>query len=294
MQQPNHHKPCQHCGCLIDRKTTLCTYCGRLVKAEKQLPIIQEVEQPTQQLTLYQNPLALVFVVTMLVYLTALALSMRLQDYNPVAQWWSPDPAVLYYLGNHSLADTWTANEWWRLLLSPFLHVNLVHVFVMLVLTGYIGTLSLLNLDLSRKRFWITLFACAVTGGATSIAWQAISGTSAVSMGLAPIVFGYLGLNYSHGRRRMDLLLAKRFQQLLIIAHSVAIIVSVSGLAFVDHAANVGAMTAGLWCGWYFDRHREQNYWRICEQVFLLTCQVGVLYGLVSIAQNLWAFVPKN
>lgn len=292
MQQHNHHKPCKYCGCLIDRQTSLCTYCGRLVKVEEKTE--PDTQEPQTQLAFYQNPLALVFLLITLFYLAGLGLSMRLKGYDPVTEWWTPDPAILQYLGSHSLVDTWQAHEAWRLLTASFLHTNLIHVCFMTLLAGYIGTLSLLNLELNRKRFWITLFLTATIGGLCSLIWQRLFAGSYTSMGLSPILFGFLAMNLSHFHLQYDLLLAKRFKQLLIIAYSVAILLGVSGWVHVDHAAHIGATLAGLFCGWHFEFNRDRPRWRILEQIFLFVCIVGFLYGIFEVIQNIAPLLPQR
>lgn len=272
-----------------------------MVHAEKRLP--QAAEEPTSEsLALHQNPLSLVFLICALFYLISLALSMRLETYNPVVTWWAPAPAIMQYMGVNTLEDTLLAREFWRLILTPFLHINLIHIFFMLLLTGYVGTLSLLNLNLDRKRFWITLFASGLLGGLCSLAWQYGIAGSYPSLGLSPIIFGFLAMNYSQCHAQFDLLLAKRFQQMLILAHSAALLLAVSGLVNVDHAAHIGGMVAGYVCGWSFHKKVKKQdppspipmLYLLLEHGLLFVCVVGFLYGCFEVILNILPFFPSN
>jgi membrane associated rhomboid family serine protease len=255
------------------------------VSAEKKV-----VEHPIEkvQLPLHQNPLALLFLLTTTFYLVALGISMLLQDYNPITQWWAPSQAILSYMGANTFSDTWQAQEFWRLLLYPFVHANLIHVFFMLILSGYVGSLSLLNLDLNRRHFWLTFFLSALAGGGLSFLIQSGFDLGNHSIGLSPVLFGFLGLNYLRSRLQFDFLLAKRFTHLLLIAHAISVILDVAGWVSVDHAAHFGAMAAGMLSGWYFEKQMKHRLFKLGEQAFLFACTVGFLFGCYEVAQNLF------
>lgn len=115
---------------------------------------------------------------------------------------------VLFYRGETDLLVTWLAKdnaaiargEWWRLVSAHFLHTNILHLAISLLLLVPLGRL------LEREMGWLKFLGLCILGGAAGAGisyWltpQRTYGLSATGMGLFGALF--LALIRSPDRKR--------------------------------------------------------------------------------------------
>ncbi|HSH65449.1 MAG TPA: rhomboid family intramembrane serine protease [Bacteroidia bacterium] len=134
-------------------------------------------------------------------------------------------------------------NEWWRLLTSVFLHVNLVHLLFNMYALFSIGVL--LEPVTGHWRFLAYYIVLGVGASITSLMWS----TFIVSVGASGAIFGLFGFYLIYllaGKRKMN-----KFNPVSTsIIISIGINLLIGGIStFIDNAAHIGGLITGFLCG---------------------------------------------
>lgn len=160
--------------------------------------------------------------------------------------------------------------EWWRLLSSIFLHVNLIHLALNAYILWIFGTT--LERDIGRL---CTLAVFLVTGVFAAAVSFAFAPGFTVSVGASGAIFGFVGAFVAHSYLRRSNLLA---QARLRSALSLLLINLVFGFVAregIDWRAHVGGFVAGLVAGFVVDPSRPPATRRIAAVTGLVALLVG-------------------
>ncbi len=176
------------------------------------------------------------------------------------------------------------AGQFWRLGTALFLHANLLH----LGFNGYALWIFGPQVEgpYGRLRFLLIYFLSGLAASAISFLF-----TPAVSIGASGAIFGLIGASGAYLYRYRDRLLMgrNRLANLIgIVAYNV-----LYGFVspWVDNAAHIGGLLAGLALGWFLAPRYEVSFTdptrplRVVDQVSLRQWLLGIL--LVSLGIGL-------
>lgn len=149
--------------------------------------------------------------------------------------------ALLFALDKAALAH----GEWWRLLTPLLIHAGLLHLFFNMYALWISG--PLVEGIYGSRRFLAMYLLCGVAGSVASMLF-----TPGTSVGASGAIFGLFGILFT-AMRTHRLLLDRRARALsaqigMLIIVNLAIGFGLFG-GFVDNAAHVGGLLAGLWLG---------------------------------------------
>lgn len=159
-----------------------------------------------------------------------------------VAKGGSGDSRVLLALGANETAHV-LAGQWWRLLASLFLHSGVLHLLMNGWALYQLG--SLFERWVGAGRMLTVYFASGIAGSVASLFW-----TRGLSVGASGAIFGVLGALITFLLRRRSLLLpyARSLLGQLVMWAVINIALGFS-IAFIDNAAHLGGLAAGLLLG---------------------------------------------
>jgi len=141
--------------------------------------------------------------------------------------------------------DAVAAGEWWRILTSAFLHVNLLHILFNMWALFLFG--PLLEQLYGRIEYLAIYLLCAAGGSVLTILAQ----PQQQAVGASGAIFGLLGLAFAVSRRR-HLALPRQTRMVLgqigsLLFINLAITFFVPGISVTGH---LGGLAVGLVLGW--------------------------------------------
>ena len=168
-------------------------------------------------------------------------------------------------LGNFDSATlvVWGANygllitdgQWWRLLTSIFLHLNLLHIAINMWVLWSVGRIT--EKLYGRTKFAALYFVAGLSGSLLSIAWN----PEILSAGASGAIFGILGAFFAylaHGGTRVPL----AFMRAHLLPTALFVIFNITDGMMqpgIDNAAHVGGLLSGLLLGWTLARPLDRN-----------------------------------
>jgi membrane associated rhomboid family serine protease len=184
-------------------------------------------------------------------------------------------------------AGAW--GEPWRLMSSAFLHGNLLHIGMNLLVLRQLG-------DTAERLFGSRAYAAvyllsALAGSVASLGWHALQNPLAVSVGASGAVFGVMGATLGFALARKEAVPRRVYKALLSSGLWFAGINIAFGLSMsmVDNAAHIGGLLAGVLSGAALSRElppAPQPSAR--RQIAVVTAFVLVLAVLFRVASGLW------
>lgn len=164
--------------------------------------------------------------------------------FNPMV---GPYPDTLDDLGAKNTARILYNNEWFRLLSPIFLHAGVVHF----LMNGYLQFRLGLFLELQWGRItWLLIYL--ISGLVSSLA-SAVALPDQLSVGASGALMGLMGAwsadlycSWGHGSRAEQ---AQRSAQFVVCCINMAVVISFSAVPYVDWAAHLAGMVAGVLLG---------------------------------------------
>jgi rhomboid protease GluP len=132
--------------------------------------------------------------------------------------------------------------DYWRLFTSMFLHFNVLHVLLNMVVLVYIG--SLIESKLGKWNFLLVYLFTGLIASMVSVIWhdnEISAGASGAIFGLFGVLLAFLSTDFYERSARKALLIST------VIVVSYNIIPIGKG---VDHAAHIGGLISGYVFGW--------------------------------------------
>jgi membrane associated rhomboid family serine protease len=141
--------------------------------------------------------------------------------------------------------DAVAAGEWWRILTSAFLHVNLLHILFNMWALYLFG--PLLEQLYGRVEYLAIYLLCAAGGSVLTI----LAAPEQQAVGASGAIFGLLGLAFAVSRRR-HLALPRQTRMVLgqigsLLFINLAITFFLPGISVTGH---LGGLAVGLVLGW--------------------------------------------
>lgn len=142
-----------------------------------------------------------------------------------------------------------TMAEPWRLLTAAFLHGNLLHVGMNLLVLRQIGETA--ERLLGSATYAAVYLLAALGGSIASLGWHALHNPMAVSVGASGAVFGVMGATLGFALARKDAVPRRIYRALLnsglwFTGINIALGLSMS---MVDNAAHIGGLVVGAMGG---------------------------------------------
>jgi rhomboid protease GluP len=132
--------------------------------------------------------------------------------------------------------------DYWRLFTSMFLHFNILHVLLNMVVLVYIG--SLIESKLGKWNFLMVYLFTGLIASMVSVMWhdnEISAGASGAIFGLFGVLLAFLSTDFYERSARKALLISTA----IVVAYN--IIPLGKG---VDHAAHLGGLVSGYIFGW--------------------------------------------
>lgn len=174
------------------------------------------------------------------------------------------------------------AGEWWRLLTAPWLHGNLLHVALNGLALLYLG--KRVELFARWPHLLLVLLFSALVGGVLSAQFL-----EATSVGISGGLMGWLGflLVFESLHRA---LVPRSARRRLLGGVFLTALIGVLGYRFIDNAAHLGGLLAGMAYGWIvfpasssFHRPRVLGIDRLAGSAAGLLLVAGVALALLRI-----------
>ncbi|MDE5933247.1 MAG: rhomboid family intramembrane serine protease [Lachnospiraceae bacterium] len=166
---------------------------------------------------------------------------------------------LVYNIGDFSVMDLIQRGEWYRMISSMFLHVNLGHLVSNMLILYYIG--NVVEKKMGHLPYLILYFLSGLVGNVLSAGYELFTGNYASSIGASGAVFGVEGAL---------LMLAFLYKGKLVEATTGRIAFSIAFSLYcgftsrnVDNAAHVGGLLMGfLMAGifWLFTPGKERKH----------------------------------
>lgn len=278
-------KLCPSCNKLLVGDTRCCPYCQFTEPSTS----VQAISQSDVFITQKAWPVSAVFSATVFFYLASLAFSVLDADYHPLSHGWAPKQEILGLLGASHADFTLNHAEYWRLITSPFIHTNLVHIIFNLVCFAYIGVMTLYNFGL--RRFWLTLGACAMMANIFSADAFFIGVAPFHATGLTSVLFGLAGLHYVFFRQNGDFASAEKVKMVLIWSHLVFLGLTWINMMPIDNFGHLGAMLTGMGLGYWYDISQSRPWVVSFERLALFLMACFLAQGWYQIFLNAQAFL---
>ncbi len=134
--------------------------------------------------------------------------------------------------------------EYWRLLTVTLVHANLLHLLFNMYALWLVG--PLVERFYGSAVFALMYLLCAAAGSVASFVWNDVP-----SVGASGAIFGLFGVLIAV-QRAHDPMIDRRTRAMLGQLLPIVVLNLVFGLfaGFIDIAAHVGGLLAGLWLGW--------------------------------------------
>ncbi len=137
----------------------------------------------------------------------------------------------------------------WRLLTAAFLHGNLVHIAMNLLVLRQIGDTA--ERLFGSLNYTFVYFLSALGGSIASLGWHGLTAPGAISVGASGAVFGVMGATLGFALARRDAVPRQVYQQLIRSGLFFTIVNVALGLsmAVVDNACHLGGLAVGVLTG---------------------------------------------
>lgn len=133
------------------------------------------------------------------------------------------------------------AGEWWRLLTAPLLHANPLHLLLNAMSLFVLG--KVIEILTSRHQLAFVFLAAALTGSVFSLFLL-----EETSVGASGGIMGFIGFLFILGYRR-SAFMPTNYAKSLAVSILITAGMGVAGATFIDNAAHLGGLIAGLVCG---------------------------------------------
>ncbi len=176
----------------------------------------------------------------------------------------------------------------WRLLLSAFLHTDLIHIVFNMIALYQLGLFT--ERFFSAKKLLITYVLTAIIASLVSIAVNFVTRQNPFSIGASGAIFGIMGLLLG------NLLINKRYSANLPLDRNQLILIILYNLMFgfmpnvpVDNAAHIGGLVSGFLLSFFIDPIATFDYSKVKER-FINTLAIicSVLLVLAFAAQIIY------
>ena len=176
-------------------------------------------------------------------------------------------------LGSYYKINIVGAFEYWRLLTSGFLHIDLFHLLVNLMSFSFLG--NLMESKLSKLQYIIVLFVSIIVGNLFVL----IGDTNVVGVGISGGLYGFLGvytvLLYTSGAYKNKQAL-QSFVRIMCLNICISLMPNISGLA------HFGGYLAGVVLGIWYSKHK-----------YLVNLKKHVLISFVAVLIGCCAGLPN-
>ncbi len=221
---------CPVCGVLLDPSDTRCFQCGDAITstpssslfswARKHIPLQGEITSGI-----------------LLANVSLFLLTWLLSKDKGILM--SVDMQVLDRFGAKDTALILGHGEWWRLILSAFLHANFMHIFFNMMVLVSLGRAVEEFYGWERYLFFYVVSAIFADLASMWMHPQYLGiGASGAIMGLAGVLLAYSVRNWSSYGRVMGKGLLRWIGSILLIGFVLG--------SFVDNAAHIGGLIAGF------------------------------------------------
>lgn len=168
----------------------------------------------------------------------------------------------------------------WRWRTAAFIHVNLVHLVMNMVVLVQLGVLSerFVGAGLLATTYVVT----GVSGNVLSSVWAARHGTQLLSAGASGAIMGLLGMVAVLAWTADLKPLAKSLLRNAAFIIALGVALSVSGRGLIDNGAHVGGLLTGALIGGVRARFRRPMP-RIANRVLVVAALALTLVGFGSI-----------
>ncbi len=174
--------------------------------------------------------------------------------------------------------------QWWRLMMSCFLHIGILHLLMNMYALLYIGIL--LEPLLGKSRFISAYLLTGLSGSVASLWWNDMvisAGASGAIFGMYGVFFALLTTNLIEKDARQ----AFMSSIMLFIGYN---LVAGLGKDGVDNAAHIGGLLSGLFIGYMFFTSLKENENKKMKYIIIATISVFIL--VVSFV--VYLIVPNN
>jgi len=172
--------------------------------------------------------------------------------------------------GLSNFAKPAAPDQWYRLLLAPFLHVGVVHLLTVLNVEMTLGW------DMERAMGWWRFAGVWLSGGIGGYLFSGLITPDSVDCGGTPALFGLLGcllVELGHSWRAIRAPWTQLAKHLSLV--SVALFFGT--LPYVNNWAHVGGFLFGGVAGWTFLPWRAFDYWDRASKRFFGTLALASL-----------------
>jgi rhomboid protease GluP len=135
----------------------------------------------------------------------------------------------------------------WRWLTAAFIHANLLHIVMNLLVLGQIGVLS--ERALGGGLYAATYVVTGVLGNVLSTVRSAGSPQMTVAVGASGAIMGLIGMAATFAWRSGQRAAAKALAFNILFVLGVGLSLSARGISLVDNAAHIGGLCAGAVIG---------------------------------------------
>ncbi|MBI5608204.1 MAG: rhomboid family intramembrane serine protease [Deltaproteobacteria bacterium] len=137
----------------------------------------------------------------------------------------------------------------WRLLSAAFLHGNLIHIAMNLLVLRQIGDTA--ERLFGSLNYTFVYFLAALGGSIASLGWHGLTAPGAISVGASGAVFGVMGATLGFALARRDAVPRHVYQQLIRSGLFFTIVNVGLGLSMpvVDNACHLGGLAVGALTG---------------------------------------------
>lgn len=167
------------------------------------------------------------------------------------------------------------AGEWQRLLISIFLHGNLLHLFFNTYALFYLG--RMVEGVFGSRKFFAIYIVSGIAGSLLSYGWH----FSRAGVGASGAIFGLAGAIFSSGLKYRNSSLNRMGMSILPFI----LINLVIGFAVpaIDNAAHIGGLLAGMALGWLLRPGTYGRGWkRTAEEVMNWVLIAFVAFSMIS------------
>jgi rhomboid protease GluP len=235
----------------------------------------------TKQLGINANLVYVLIAANILLFLVSIGLRFFLPQ---------PNQAGLTYtlLGAQSPELIIQHGQIWRLLISAFLHTDLIHIVFNMIALYQLGLFT--ERFFSAKKLLITYVLTAIFASLVSIAVNFVTRENPFSIGASGAIFGIMGLLLG------NMLINKRYSANLPLDRNQLILIILYNLMFgfmpnvpVDNAAHIGGLLSGFLLSFFIDPMATFDYSKAKERVMkALSVLCSILLILAFTAQIIY------
>jgi rhomboid protease GluP len=232
------HRMCPNCRALIDRKASVCPFCGEKLRSPRARSSPETAGRIMGVIPIPSTATSAVVAVTIALYGISWYMTATSTSAQGAPAMGGISGEVLLRLGAKS--PYILTGQWWRLVTAIFLHAGLLHIGLNLWCLFDLG--PEVESLFSTAKFVVFYLVTGVAGFVLSLWWRPFGmsvGASGAILGLIGIL---IGASFHHGH------LGKQYRGQL---WRWVIYIAIFGLFFpIDNAAHFGGLIAGLLLGY--------------------------------------------